>query len=307
MAELTLLDISDVAIIYSKGKNGQSIPVDRRLDVFKILGIAAQATDFAVASGANINKDGNASYLLKTQTGRKGEVYIVKENDLLGAELMDDVHSGIRPKMRIPANVKKVGEIQGIPIVEYGSLPCTIIERERCEELNNLLQAGKMTQVKTSLRFEGDFITPPTILQYEGEKYFSAPAYRRSLVYGLQPCGYSLFSRYEPVRWLVDEKSGWMVSEKSIFSGFPYAETNDFNQSFKRSLMYQVLQRLGSEIERSVDGKLPKEKTPEMLQKLSVLDALSSVLGSCQNEKIISGDVSTIIQTRMERALSRNS
>ncbi len=34
MAELTLLDISDVAIICSKRKNGQSIPEDKRLDVF---------------------------------------------------------------------------------------------------------------------------------------------------------------------------------------------------------------------------------------------------------------------------------
>ncbi len=100
------------------------------------MGISAQATDFAVASGVNIHKDGNVSYLLKMQMDRKGEIYVVKEDDLLGAELMDNVHSGIRPKMRIPANVKKVGEIQGIPIVEYGSLPCTIIERERCEELN---------------------------------------------------------------------------------------------------------------------------------------------------------------------------
>ncbi len=281
----------------------------------KKLGTKATATDFAYLCGVRANKWGYVPYLLQTMPSRLGRVYTVDDSGTVSIERMDCVTRGVRLKRRIPKDVKIVDEVRGVPVVEYGLFPRGVLAGKQHDELNTLLQGGELKQVETSLSFIGDFVAQSAVYQYGDSKYFSSPVYSKTLFGEPKSCGYSLFAKYEPMRWLLDENSGLMITEKVVFSGFAFDESEKLLLDFENAQINEVVARIEEECCRAVDGtiqrsteqKIVANKAPEVIGKLQVLGALSTVLDSCVVEKLISRDAGQVIQKRMGEALSRES
>ena len=233
MSEMTIL---------SKGQ----IFGNEQLNIFKEYGTKAAITDFAILLGGYVSEDHYASSLrkLEDRTGwywtltkeKYGDVNIVFHGGSILYNSVDSRIGGVRPTLMasliLDSKIQRVRNEFDILEVQYGEYPQNAVSKELSiileQNYPNLKQTGK-TYTTDSIRYvESDNRAfrgyPHVEYEYSGKRYVRVKANlnRNST---LLSNGVSVkndkytWVEVEPITWLVDEKTGIMVSKKIICSG----------------------------------------------------------------------------------------
>ncbi len=251
------------------------------LNVLKVYGTRAGISDLGIMMGDSLECDTkNAEDKPSCFTWLMPD-----DNDVLillpdGEEYQDDEaissYPAIRPIMMpsetqkiTNANIKTVTLANGktVNVATYGLFPQTVVTPETLD-LEKLYQAGELTQVETSLSFDitnvwgnGEAIfTPykPEVFMYGNEKYLRFIALSdnwqgdRILSTGEEiKDNHVYYTKYEPIEWLVDDTGVW-VAKNALLAGFPFDLSGEGLVDFSKTTIYQRLQDMAREIERSL-------------------------------------------------------
>ena len=223
----------------------QQIFGDSQLDILKKYGTACAITDFSILLGGQVSSD----YTNEGTTGKDRIGYWwAKTRYMYGVRLVSspleydraDTHeNGARPALpyssisRISSN--GVRNSLGIIEVEYGEYPQTIVDEGFSRELEKNYKLG------TGIRKTGKTYTTDSVVdsandddrfkprkheefEYKGRKYIRIIGYDNINGYKLSDgrtieFGKPYWVEVEPIKWLVDERTGIALSKKIIFAG----------------------------------------------------------------------------------------
>ena len=251
-----------------------------KLDIFKKRGTKAAITDFSVLLGGSLSSEHvkNDSFL-EERTGwywtKSDDVnniaYAVSfdGNRTLGFVLQRE--GGARPALpfssigSIPTNGESVKRARdGILEVEYGYYPQKAVSKDMQERLERAYRSGSISKTRNSYTTDSvaysEFDTsfqPQTHQEYEynGKRYIRVKAnsyydgYDFTLSNGEQyRDGDNVWVEVQPVKWLVDEKSRMMITEKIIFAGVQFNKernyhTRDFDRTDIKTFMNRYLSK----------------------------------------------------------------
>ena len=212
------------------------------LKLFKEIGLRASYTDFTSALGGEVYRDimakpeCSAIYQIKSDNGLRQAV--------VGDHIQHSVDTpffgtGVRMAMNIP--FEKEGDIQrdenGIPYVYFGEYPQTVAN-------NNIKFIIQNIKDKTGFRY----IVPNTSAKrnaeaieyyFQGEKYVLLDITNLTVPTVLSngreiQNGDTALFNVEPIKWLLDEQTGIMVSEKVLSTNIPYEYMNTHEADVKR-------------------------------------------------------------------------
>ncbi len=256
-------------------------PFDTYLEVLHKYGTRTGITDLGILMGDSLdcdtkNIEGESSCFTWLMP-ENGEALILLPD---GEEYQDDEiissYPAIRPIM-LPHDTKKITQAdiktvtlpkgKTVQIATYGTFPQTVVLSETLD-LEKLYQSGELMQVETSLSFDitnvwgnGEAIfTPykPEVFQYENEKYLRFITLSdnwqgdRILSTGEEvKDNHVYYTKYEPIEWLVDETGIW-IAKKALLAGFPMSLSGKKLNDFTKTTVYQRLQDMAQEIERSL-------------------------------------------------------
>ena len=238
------------------------------LDIFEKRGTKAAITDFSVllggwASNEHVNDDSSLE-------GRTGDYWTKSDDGGSAARAVGDngysdynnVHKryvGARPTLpfssidRIPSNGEKGKRARdGILEVEYGYYPQKAVSRDMQERLERAYSSGRITRTRNtyttdSVVFDGynTSFQPQTHQEYKynGKKYVRIEANscydenNFTLSNGEQyKDGDNVWVEVSPVKWLVDEKTRMMITEKLIFAGVQFSDKKEYHtEDFDRT------------------------------------------------------------------------
>ena len=215
------------------------------INILQKRGRTAEITDFSVLLGGAVNEHGGNRY---ERTG----FYWTKSSSILNNVLvigMDGTYRYAEPNERfegarpvLPSSYGQ-GKVQkkakdGIVEVEYGYYPQTAVSNEMQKVLESKYKGGEL--VKTGNRYTTDSskssqtdkkFSPKQYeeFEYNGKRYVRIVANsvykdeRFTLSNGMQyKTGDIVWVEVEPVKWLIDEKAGIMITDKIIFSGIQF-------------------------------------------------------------------------------------
>lgn len=187
----------------------------------------------------------------------KGLKETVADRDEIGNE-RDDI--GVRLVISMadvdPSYVKEVnyGKYSDrVKIVEYGEYPQNSLPTNENTKVTNAFLNNELNDTEKLYSFyRDDEIDTTEEYEYNGKKYVYMPSGRHLIespaflsngdkvgggfetLFG----GVPRFVEVKPVRWLVDEESNVMVSEKIMFSGVPYSKLDTFiSDYFSKELL----------------------------------------------------------------------
>ena len=257
---------------------------DDKLDILKKRGTKAAITDFSILLGGcvsnhfHIDKDSSfggrtGRYWTKSDDG-DNDVHII---DTRGDDFFIPVnrrYGGARPALPFSSvsNIPTNGESgkrarDGILEVEYGYYPQKAVSRDMQEKLERAYRSGNISKTKNNYTTDSVSINydehdtsfqPQTHQEYEynGKRYVRVEAnsnfvnndkfqlsnresYRN---------GDTVWVEVLPVKWLVDEKSRMMITEKIIFAGVQFNNernycTRDFDNTDIKIFMDRYLSR----------------------------------------------------------------
>lgn len=253
---------------------------DNQLDIFKKRGNMAALTDFAILLGADADDyyiDNNSFLAIRTgyywtksddldtdvQTvnvyGNKDPIYVADRS--IGARLALPLSSLNDIPMNEGSEIIKVND--GILEVEYGYYPQTAASIGMQEKLESAYKSGNITKTRNSYttdsnQYNDNASFQPKIHQeyeYNGKRYVRAKA---NSCYNDDYLTLSNGEKYEdgdyvwvevlPVKWLVDEESLMMITEKIIFAGVRFNDksnyhTEDFDKTEIKKFMDEHLWR----------------------------------------------------------------
>ncbi len=245
-----------------------------KLDILKKRGTKAAITDFSVLLGGWVSSEHveNDSSL----EGRTGYYWTRSDDGNTNVRVVDDFGDshyddglarigGARPALLFSSisNIPTNGESgkrarDGILEVEYGYYPQKAVSRDMQERLERAYRRGSISKTRNSYTTDSiecsDIFTsfqPQTHQEYEynGKRYVRVEAnsyydggdftlsngekYRK---------GDNVWIEVQPVKWLVDEKSRMMITEKLIFAGVQfdkklYYYTRDFDRTDIKTFM----------------------------------------------------------------------
>ena len=250
-----------------------------KLDILEKRGTRAAITDFSILLGAfvsvhHIENDSSLEgrtgyYWTRSDDGYKDArvVCVDGERDFL---LCGSLYSGARPALPFSSisNIPTNGESgkrarDGILEVEYGYYPQKAVSRDMQERLERAYRSGSISKTRNSYTTNsvanGEYDTsfqPQTHQEYEynGKRYVRVEA---------NPCydggdftlsngeqyrdGDDVWVEVLPVKWLVDEKSHMMITEKLIFAGVQFNnERNYHTRDFDRTDIKTFMDRYWS-------------------------------------------------------------
>lgn len=253
---------------------------DDKLDIFKKRGTKAAVTDFSILLGAYVSVhhvDNDSS--LEGRTGYYwtkldyGESYARGVHGT-GNRCYYDVcrrNGGARPALSfssissIPTNGESGKRARdGVLEVEYGYYPQKAVSRDMQERLERAYRSSSISKTGNSYTTDSvaydDYDTafqPQTHQEYEynGKRYVRVEA--NSDFGGNQFTlsngenyrdGDNVWVEVLPVKWLVDEKTRTMITEKLIFSGVQFNKernyhTRDFDRTDIKTFMDRYLSR----------------------------------------------------------------
>lgn len=230
-----------------------------QLDILKKRGrTKAAITDFSILLGGCVSDhhidndsslEGRTGYYW-TKSYYEIRAHMVKEN---GHEILLEVNKrscGARPAIQL-SSIKLIptngsgGERAKDDIleVEYGHYPQKAVSKDMQEELEKVFRRGNISKTKNSYTTDSIAFSncntpfqPKTHQEYEynGKRYVRVEAnscYKRKeflLSNGEKyRDGNNVWVEVQPVKWLVDEKSLMVITEKIIFAGVQF--NNEYN------------------------------------------------------------------------------
>ena len=250
-----------------------------KLDIFEKRGTKAAITDFSVLLGGWVWEHAENDSSLEGRTG----CYWTKSDDGdTNARVVEDDGSscrrnvqkryiGARPALpfssigSIPTNGESVKRARdGILEVEYGYYPQKAVSKDMQERLERAYRSGSISKTRNSYTTDSvaydEYDTsfqPQTHQEYEynGKRYVRVEANSYydggdfTLSNGEQyRDGDDVWVEVLPVKWLVDEKSRMMITEKLIFAGVQFNKernyhTRDFDRTDIKTFMDKYFSR----------------------------------------------------------------
>ena len=232
------------------------------LDIFKKRGTKAAITDFSVLLGGWVSGEHNDSslegrtgcYWTKSDDGDTN-ARVVEDNGYNGSSCCRNVqrrYIGARPALpfssigSIPTNGESVKRARdGILEVEYGYYPQKAVSKDMQERLERAYRSESISKTRNiyttdSVDHNKDDTSfqPQTHQEYEynGKRYVRVKAnsyydgYDFTLSNGEQyRDGDNVWVEVQPVKWLVDEKSRMMITEKIIFAGVQFNKERNYH------------------------------------------------------------------------------
>ena len=253
---------------------------DDKLDILEKRGTKAAITDFSILLGAYVS-----DYHIDNDSSLKGRTgwYWTKSDDGYnevrvfygdGGRGYDDVYgrdNGARPALpfsevsSIPTNGESGKRARdGVLEVEYGYYPQKAVSRDMQERLERAYRSGNISKTRNNYTTDSvaydEYDTsfqPQTHQEYEynGKRYVRVKANSYydggdfTLSNGEQyRDGDDVWVEVLPVKWLVDEKSRMMITEKLIFAGVQFNKernyhTRDFDRTDIKTFMDRYLSR----------------------------------------------------------------
>ena len=231
-----------------------------KLDIFEKRGTKAAITDFSVLLGGWVWEHAENDSSLEGRTG----CYWTKSDDGdTNARVVEDDGSscrrnvqkryiGARPALpfssigSIPTNGESVKRARdGILEVEYGYYPQKAVSKDMQERLERAYRSESISKTRNiyttdSVDHNKDDTSfqPQTHQEYEynGKRYVrvKANSYYDGYDFTLSNDeqyrdGDNVWVEVQPVKWLVDEKSRMMITEKIIFAGVQFNHTRDYH------------------------------------------------------------------------------
>ena len=225
-----------------------------KLDIFEKRGTKAAITDFSVLLGGwvsdeHVNNDSSLEgrtgyYWTKTDDGESYARVVDGDGDSY-CRPVNGRSGGARPALpfssisSIPTNGESGKRARdGVLEVEYGYYPQKAVSRDMQERLERAYSSGRITRTRNTYttdstpydNYDTSF-QPQTHQEYEynGKKYVRVKAnsyydgYDFTLSNGEQyKDGDNVWVEVSPVKWLVDEKTRMMITEKLIFAGVQF-------------------------------------------------------------------------------------
>ena len=250
-----------------------------KLDIFEKRGTKAAITDFSVLLGGWVWEHAENDSSLEGRTG----CYWTKSDDGdTNARVVEDDGSscrrnvqkryiGARPALpfssigSIPTNGESVKRARdGILEVEYGYYPQKAVSKDMQERLERAYRSGSISKTRNSYTTDSiaynEYDTsfqPQTHQEYEynGKRYVrvKANSYYDGYDFTLSNDeqyrdGDNVWVEVQPVKWLVDEKSRMMITEKIIFAGVQFNKernyhTRDFDRTDIKTFMDRYLSK----------------------------------------------------------------
>lgn len=256
---------------------------DDKLDIFKKRGTRAAITDFSILLGGDVSYcyidndsswEGRTGYYWTKSDNGDNDVYIVYPNGNrypLSVFYVSYRLGGARPALpfsevsSIPTNGESGKRAKdGVLEVEYGYYPQKAVSREMQEKLEIAYLSGNISKTRNNYTTDSahydEYYTsfqPQTHQEYEynGKRYVRVKANSYydggdfTLSNGEQyRDGDDVWVEVLPVKWLVDEKSRMMITEKLIFAGVQFNKernyhTRDFDRIDIKTFMDKYLSR----------------------------------------------------------------
>ena len=280
-----------------------------KLDILKKRGTQAAITDFSILLGAYVSDyhiDNDSS--LK---GRTGWYWTKSDDGDNAARVVYDLgssyyclvyrrHGGARPALpfssisSIPTNGESGKRARdGILEVEYGYYPQKAVAKDMQERLERAYKNRTISRTKNSYTTDSvaydnyDTSFQPQAHQeyeYNGKRYVrvNANSYYDGNYFTLSngekyKDGDSVWLEVSPVKWIVDEKSHMMITEKLIFAGVQFNKesnyhTEDFDKTDIKTFMDRYLSR---DLEQSRGTITLGEQTEEFKPRKSRLQKLN--------------------------------
>ena len=294
-------------------KIGRISSYNKQLDILKKIGSECYMTDFSLLLGGerqifgrlcdvdhDVIKSQYGNWWTKTSDAVYHKVRVIKDysrfwNDH-GYECAISRSIGARPALSYSSisNIcsdKVIGE-NGILEVEYGEYPQEAAPKRLQDELetaynNNLSsirKTGKIYTIDSQLSESFEKFSAQSIEEYsfiDGKKYVRVEAnlYSISSEYPLSngesyKNGDYVWVEVQPIKWLVDEKKDIALSEKILFAGIQFDNSNRYCQNnfdrtdikrfmdefFSKDIMPSTLLKEGASVNQESKREVLKEE-----------------------------------------------
>lgn len=223
-----------------------------KLDIIKKRGSKAYISDFAIVLGGyssyncNTNSDNlNGCYWTKTFS-KENDVFIIKYNGDKNQAYFEYSSLGCRPVLEIlnnniPTNGKGGKIVDGVFEVEYGCYPDQIAPEQKQKLLEqvyiegNLAKTGNIYTINEKKFIEYQF-NKKRYVRVQIECYSSNCKLSDGKIYNK---GDYIWIEVNPIKWWVDLNEQIMITEKIMFSGIQFNESNlnDFNDTNIKKFM----------------------------------------------------------------------
>ena len=158
--------------------------------------------------------------------------------------------SGLSASSFVDSFSKAIRADDGILEVEYGEYPQTLVDSKTQNKLEKiyLLEQLKKEEYRTKMKKTGKVYTfdrlPASPVNFNKP---IRPICYDELVYNNQKyirlwenCDRYLWIKVEPIIWLIDEKTGLLISKKILLSGIRFAERLSDTSDFSNSDIYGI-------------------------------------------------------------------
>ena len=285
---------------------------DDKLDILEKRGTKAAITDFSILLGAYVSDyhidndsslEGRTGYYWTKSDDGDNDARVVNDAGTGYYYYVDKRSGGARPALpfssisSIPTNGESGKRARdGILEVEYGYYPQKAVAKDMQERLERAYKNRTISRTKNSYTTDSvaydnyDTSFQPQAHQeyeYNGKRYVrvNANSYYDGNYFTLSngekyKDGDNVWLEVSPVKWIVDEKSHMMITEKLIFAGVQFNKesnyhTEDFDKTDIKTFMDRYLSRdleqsrgtitLGEQTEETEEFKPRKSR----LQKLN--------------------------------------
>ena len=285
---------------------------DDKLDILERRGTKAAITDFSILLGAYVSDyhidndsslEGRTGYYWTKSDDGDNDARVVDVDGRRYCDNVDRRNGGARPALpfssisSIPTNGESGKRARdGVLEVEYGYYPQKAVAKDMQERLERAYKNRTISRTKNSYTTDSvaydnyDTSFQPQAHQeyeYNGKRYVrvNANSYYDGNYFTLSngekyKDGDSVWLEVSPVKWIVDEKSHMMITEKLIFAGVQFNKesnyhTEDFDKTDIKTFMDRYLSRdleqsrgtitLGEQTEETEEFKSRKSR----LQKLN--------------------------------------
>ena len=251
-----------------------------KLDILEKRGTKAAITDFSVLLGGWVSSEhvendssleGRTGYYWTKSDDGDNDARVVRADGIRNYCRVTERRGGARPALpfssisSIPTNGESGKRARdGILEVEYGYYPQKAVSRDMQEKLERAYRSGSISKTRNSYTTDSvaydEYDTsfqPQTHQEYEynGKRYVrvEANSYYDGNEFTLSNGeqyrdGDNVWVEVLPVKWLVDEKSRMMITEKLIFAGVQFNKernyhTRDFDRTDIKTFMDRYLSR----------------------------------------------------------------
>ena len=253
---------------------------DDKLDILEKRGTKAAITDFSILLGAYVSDyhidndsslEGRTGYYWTKSDDGDNDARMVNATGNSNYDNVNKRNGGARPALSfssissIPTNGESGKRARdGILEVEYGYYPQKAVAKDMQERLERAYKNRTISRTKNSYTTDSvaydnyDTSFQPQAHQeyeYNGKRYVrvNANSYYDGNYFTLSngekyKDGDSVWLEVSPVKWIVDEKSHMMITEKLIFAGVQFNKesnyhTEDFDKTDIKTFMDRYLSR----------------------------------------------------------------